>query len=399
MQRRILIPILLAPLLLTGVASGGIVSARAQATGILGAGVPNFWVRAGYRVDRVADLAGVRFLEFGADANTLYASRPNSNDIVTLRRGANGTFTASTFLSGVSTVHGLDFEEGWLWFSQSGAIKRARDTDGDGDADEVVTVLNNLPSGGGHWMRSILVTPTAFYTSIGDSSNASDESVTERQKIWRFNLDGTGKTLFASGLRNTEKLRVRPGTTAIYGADHGSDNWGAAYGEVGGGQPFTDVNPPCEFNLYEEGKFYGHPFVVGDRVPRSEYANRSDLVTLGAATQIPAWKFGAHWAPNGFAFVGAGDNTKAFGNDAVVALHGSWNSSVPVGYRIERILFDSAFGKPYGSLPLVITVRDGVVLGRPVDVAEDPTGGFLFSDDGTGRIYRVTLARSLSSGR
>ncbi|RYG85323.1 hypothetical protein EON77_05760, partial [bacterium] len=110
-----------------------------------------------------------------------------------------------------------------------------------------MTVLTNLPSGGGHWMRSILVTPTALYTSIGDSSNASDETATDRQKIWRFNLDGTGKTLFASGLRNTEKLRVRPGTTTIYGADHGSDNWAASYGEVGGQQPFTDVNPPCEF--------------------------------------------------------------------------------------------------------------------------------------------------------
>ncbi|RYG81182.1 hypothetical protein EON77_07765 [bacterium] len=121
-------------------------------------------------------------------------------------------------------------------------------------------------------------------------------------------------------------------------------------------------------------------------------------MTLGAATQIPAWKFGAHWAPNGFDFLGRGDNAKAFGNDAVVALHGSWNSSITAGYRVERILFDSAFGKPYGSLPLVITVRDGAILGRPVDVVEDPAGGFLFRDDGTGRIYRVSAAPIVSRG-
>lgn len=363
--------------------------AAVQGTGTLGPGVPNFWVRPGFRVDLVANLPNVRFLQFGGDDGTLYASRPNNGDIVTLKRGPSGTFTASTFLGGLSTVHGMDYSSGWLWFSQSGAIKRARDTDGDGDADEVVTVLSNLPSGGGHGLRSILVTGSAFYTSIGDSGNASDETGTERQKIWRFNLDGTGKTLFASGLRNTEKLRMRPGTSQIYGADHGSDNWGANYGESGGNQPFTDVNPPDEFNLYESGKFYGHPFVVGDRVPRSEYGGRSDIVAIGAATRIPAWKFGAHWAPNGFSFVGSGDNVKIFGNDAYVALHGSWNSTVPVGYRIERVMFDPVLGTPFGGQPMVITVRDGAVLGRPVDVAEDPTGGFLFSDDGTGRIYRV----------
>ena len=298
-------------------------------------------------------------------------------------------------VSGESELHGIQFKDGWVWYSARGAIKKARDTDGDGRADERVTVISGLPSGGGHSFRSVLVTGDAIYTSIGDSSNATDETNTERQKIWRFNPDGSGKTLFASGIRNTEKLRMRPGTNEIYGADHGSDGWGAPLGEGNGVQPFTDVIPPDEFNRYSAGGFYGHPFLIGDRIPRFEYINRPDIVALAQSTTIPTWKFGAHWAPNGWTFISQRLNGRGFGRgDAICALHGSWNSSVRVGYRIERLMFDPALGTIMGAQPLVLLARDGQVLGRPVDVAEDPSGdGVVFSDDGTGRLYRVRAVR------
>ena len=40
--------------------------------------------------------------------------------------------------------------------------------------------------------------------------------------IWS-GLKGGDKKLFVSGIRNTEKLLVRPGTEEIWGMDHGSD--------------------------------------------------------------------------------------------------------------------------------------------------------------------------------
>ncbi len=392
---------LLGSALLVGVASASPVTSvfvAAQASGSLGPGVPNFWVRPGYRVDLLATVPNARFVEFGGDPNTLYVSRPDRGDIITLKRANGGAFTTQrTLISGQPTVHGMDYEHDWLYFTQSGTIKRTRDANNDGVTDMTVTIAAGLPSGGGHYLRSILVTAHGIWTSIGDSSNASDERATDRQKIWHYDLNGGSKTLWATGLRNTEKLRLRPGTTQIYGADHGSDNWGAEFGETSTAKPFTDVNQPEEFNLYESGKFYGHPFLVGDRVPRPEYSRRTDLVELGLATQIPAWKFGAHWAPNGFAFSedrSTGPSSFGYG-DAYVAMHGSWNSSVKVGYRIERVLFDPVFGKPMGSQPMVMTVRDGTVLGRPVDVARDPLGGLVFSDDATGRIYGLRAASDI----
>ena len=68
------------------------------------------------------------------------------------------------------------------------------------------------------------------------------------------------------------------------------------------GQPITDNNPPDEMNHYVQDGFYGHPFIVGNRVPRYEYMDRADIVELAAKTIIPEWATGAHWAPCAMAF-------------------------------------------------------------------------------------------------
>jgi len=366
----------------------------AQSRGERGAGVPEFWVRPGYRVELVSEnLRDARFVEID-NKGTLYLSRPNSGDILTLKL-RNGKYErVAAFVSGYPTVHGMQFADGWLWFAQTGAIHKARDTNGDGKADQIETVIpeGQLPKGGGHWWRAILITKDSIYTSIGDSGNISDETKTERQKIWRFNKDGSNKRLFASGIRNNEKLRLRPGTNEIWGMDHGSDWYGARIGDKQGRQPVTDMHPPEEFNHYVQDGFYGHPFITGFKLPRIEYHNRDDIIDLAEKTIVPEWGFGAHWAGNGFTFL-----TKNYfpdhAGDAFVAFHGSWNRREPAGYRVERVLFDDVTGKPYGNLMVVGTLVNGRVLARPVDCAELPDGSILFSCDQTGRIYRITRAQ------
>lgn len=386
------------PLCSTG-ALLGLLSACAFAAmpaGERGEGVPEFTVRPGYKVTVAAtDLPECRFIEFG-DNGTLYVSMPGQGEIAALKdTDGDGRFDQrQTFVADKQSVHGMQFFDGLLWFTTSGAIYKARDTGGDGRADEILTVVDGLPSGGGHWFRSILVTPDGLYTSIGDAGNITVQTGTERQKIWHFDLDGKNKKLFASGLRNTEKLRLRPGTDEVWGADHGSDNYGASLGESRGHQPFTDLNPPDEFNHYIEGGFYGHPFITGNRIPRSEFIKRPDIVELAEKTIPPAWCNGAHWANNGFTFL-TGDYFPDHDGDAFIAFHGSWNSSVPVGYCIERILFDKVTGKPYGNLKIVDCLKEGKqVLARPVDCAQAPDGSILFSCDQPTAIYRITRAET-----
>ena len=382
---------------------------RSETIGETGPGVPAFWVRPGYRVSVAAEpQAEARFVAFD-DRGTLYLSQPGRGAIVALTDpDGDGVYDKSTeFVGDRPTAHGLDFADGWLWFTTSGGVFKARDADGDGKADEVVTVLKGLPEGGGHNLRSICVDGDHFYTSIGDSSNLGPDEAerTDRQKIWRYDLNGSGKTLFVSGIRNTEKLRLQPGTGELWGCDHGSDNFGAPFGEKqvkGDGlsnQAITDLNPPEEFNHYVAGGFYGHPWITGDRVPRQEYVGRPDIATLAAKTTPPAYKGGAHWANNGWCF--ATKDMIGPAGDAYIAYHGSWNNSRKVGYRVQHVTFDPATREPYGGMPLVVTLGgddDGggslddrqKVLGRPCDVVEAPDGTLLFTDTQTRKIYRIS---------
>lgn len=358
---------------------------------------PGIQVREGYTLSIAnGDLTNPRHMELSPDG-TLFVSQPDESNIVALRdEDKDGVYEKVTpFVENHETVHGVEWHDGWLYFTESEAIFRARDTNSDGTADETVQILDNktLPPGGGHWWRSILIHNNRLYTSIGDSGNASDQTDTKRQKIYSYSLDGKNEKLFASGIRNTEELVVRPGTDEIWGMDHNSDWFGEKMERPKEEveefpQPITSHNPPEELNKYVEGGFYGHPFIVGTKLPRYEYMDRPDIVELAEKTIIPQWNCGAHWAANGLCFYTADQFPTSKGN-AFIAYHGSWNRRPKGGFQVTSILFEN--GKPYGELPFVQFLdKDGEkVHGRPVDVLQTPEGDLLISDDGGNKIYRL----------
>ncbi len=356
---------------------------------------PAIWVRDGFTLSIAENTINEpRFMAFD-DQGTLYVSLPGKGEIKSLKDlDKDGYYeTLKTFVSGYPTVHGMYFYEGWLWFTQSGAIYKAMDSNNDGVADKTETIIPNgdLPEGGGHWWRPIVINNNRIYTEIGCSGNISTDEGTDRQKIWTYNLDGRDKKLFASGLRNTEKLVVRPGTDEIWGMDHGSDWFGRTLEEKSSvpGQVITDSNPPGEMNHYVQDGFYGHPFIVGKRIPRYEYMDRPDIVELAAKTIEPEWCAGAHWASNAMTFYTGKQFPAECSNDAFVAYHGSWNRTNNAGYCLTRVLFEN--GHPYGELKYVDFLKpDGEVLGRPVDVLVAPDGSLLFSDDSVNLIYRLS---------
>jgi hypothetical protein len=127
---------------------------------------PGVWVRDGYRLTvAVEDLKIARFLALGPDG-TLYVSVPREGRIVACRdRDGDGTYEQRTdFVAGrdpATILQGVQWHDGWLWFAQLNAISKARDTNGDGKADEVVEVIgaDRLPTGarGGHSWRALLL--------------------------------------------------------------------------------------------------------------------------------------------------------------------------------------------------------------------------------------------------
>ena len=375
------------------------------ATGSVGPGVPPFKVRPGYRVTLVANkIANCRFLMLDGHGR-LFVSEPGPGRILILsHKNREGYYTRrETFLDNYDRVQAMVYRAGWLWFATSTGIYKTRDNGTQTHAGKVTTILTGLPGDSGHWWRSLCVTGRHLYTSVGDQSNidpwhsAADIMKTDREKIWRYNLDGTGKTLWCTGIRNTEKLLFRPGTHQLWGCDEGSDQFGHPLGEAWPNQPITDHNPPDEFNHYVRGGFYGQPFITGNDVPRYEYVKsfektgHPNIIKLAAEDIVPAYDFGAHWSTVSFCFFTDNKFHGARTGDAMVSCHGSWDSPKLVGYRLQLVTFDPWTGKPDGSKLMVSTLGDHgkKVLARPVNCLETSDGSVIFSSDSNGSIYRL----------
>jgi glucose/arabinose dehydrogenase len=93
----------------------------------------------------------------------------------------------------------------------------------------------------------------------------------------------------------------------------------------------------------------------------------------------------------GLAFYEGGAFPADYQGDLFIALHGSWNRSVPVGYEVVRVPF--ANGQPAGPAERFaggwLDERSGEASGRPVGLAIGPDGALYVSDDKGGFIYRI----------
>ena len=361
------------------------------------------WVRDGYELTVVEDtIKKPRFMAFDKEG-VLYVSVIAEGKILACRdKDGDGSYESVTpFIEGKEAktrLQGVQFHNGWLYFAQLNSISRAQDTDGDGKADKVQEILgaDDLPTGKatGHRWRALLIHKGRIYTHVGDQTNATDEPIdaSERKKIWSFALNGTDKKLFASGIRNSEKLVIRPGTDEIWGVDHDVDmmGWqmeGKRDRNSTEGQPITDHNPPAELNHYEEGKFYGHPWIVGKMMPNLMFIDHPDLMKYARMSTNPEWIMAAHCSANSLIFYRGNKIPRGHG-DAFVAQKGGWNATQKVGYCLSRILFED--GKPYGEQKMVDFLKDGEeALGRPTDCVQAPDGSILFSDDTGNKIYRL----------
>lgn len=382
-----------------------------------GPGVPDFKIAPGFKVTQViANPTEARFLQFDSYGN-LYVSGPLHGSITSYKLKPDGTYQKNAVIvSGKPTIHCMEFVDGWLWFTVTDGVFKGRvRADGSG-LDDLTTLIpqGSVPGGGGHWWRPILVGSDGFYTGIGDARNFSDLDdpkvreeegplSQEREKIWKYSLDGQSKTLFVSGIRNTEKLLFRPGTHEIWGLDHGSDWWGLLLGDNNKGhQPITDSVPGEKINHYQQGQFYGHPYLGDNNLIRPEFdingpLAKPNIQQIVATAVPPAYLFPPHWADCGWTWL-TKDSPLGHRGDMYIASHGSWNSSLKVGYCVSRLDF-SPDGKPLHAEQIVNCLNADRIhfSGRPVDVIEEPgTNNLIFSVDADGQkrgkshVYRIS---------
>ena len=127
-----------------------------------------------------------------------------------------------------------------------------------------------------------------------------------------------------------------------------------------------DDVPPDELNhAPRAGLHFGFPYYGGGDAA-------TDLMPGGGApvpVTMPAVRFGAHVAALGAHFYRGDMFPPQYRGDAFVAQHGSWNRTIPDGYRIARVRFDESGGATWSPFAEGWLTR-GQAWGRPVDVKE-----------------------------
>jgi glucose/arabinose dehydrogenase len=336
-------------------------------------------VPAGMKVTYFArDLDGVRFMAVSPDG-VLYATQPGRGRVVRLP-DTNGDGVADSVVvvvTGLNQPHGLAFHKGALYVAATDGVARVT-LGADGKSSGSPVYVNRYSGGGGHWTRTIVFgADSAMYVAVGSSCNLCIEQSPDRAAVLRFNDDGSGKRVFASGLRNAVGLAVEPGTGALWASQNERDNL----------PPNHEDLPPEEINVVTDGGDYGWPYCYGDRVPNPEY----DDAARCAKTIPPAAKLQAHSAPLGMTFLArATALPEEYRSDLLVAYHGSWNRDTPTGAKVVRIHVTD--GKP-GAVEDFVTGwqgADGRRWGRPADVTVASDGSVMISDDTGNAIYRLS---------
>ncbi|MHC4196723.1 MAG: PQQ-dependent sugar dehydrogenase [Planctomycetota bacterium] len=184
----------------------------------------------------------------------------------------------------------------------------------------------DLPDGEGHVTRTIMFMPfpnhNKILASVGSTCNVCFEKDWRRATILVSGADGSNLRVFASGLRNSVFMAVHPVTEEIWATENGRDWLG-------------DNLPPDEINVIEEGKDYGWPICYGGNIRDTDFDKRSYTRNPCREPQTtPSYiDIQAHSAPLGLAFIPKEGWPEEYWYDLLVAYHGSWNRSVPTGYK------------------------------------------------------------------
>ena len=329
----------------------------------------------GFHIDVfAAPLSGARFMTLDP-AGTLLLSLPRQGRVVALpddNRDGRADATV-TVVEGLDLPHGLAFHDGQLYVAETGKVKRFRYDTATRKATEGRVLVADLPTGGNHWTRTVVFgRDGGMFVSIGSSCNVCEERDRRRAAIVRYNADGSGETLFATGLRNAVGLAVHPATGALWATVNERDWRG-------------DDLPPDYVTVVERGRFYGWPpcFASGGKVvPDPDVKSGADRC---ASMTLPTLEIQAHSAPIGLAFSTGRQISADYHGNLFVAYRGSWNRSVPTGYKVVRIPFTD--GKPGRPEDFATSWINGGLPGRPTDVLVAPDGALFISAEA---IYRVT---------
>ena len=310
----------------------------------------------------------------------------SANNIILIKTNNDGSPGAKTvFLSGLNQPYGMLILGDWFYVANTDGVWRYPYKVGQTSITAAGQKIMTLPAGGynNHWTRNLRANAdgSKIYVSVGSGTNDAEHGIdTEKRRadILEINPDGSGERVYAYGLRNPAGIDFQPQTHVLYTAVNERDTFG-------------DELVPDYLTSVQDGGFYGWPYAYFGKHPDPKHkGERPDLVRKSI---MPDFALGSHTASLGLAFYTGNKFPQHYWNGAFIGQHGSWNSSVLVGYKVTFVPFVNY--KIQGGMEDFLTgfIANRVtkeVYGRPVGIAVAKDGSILVADDSGNKIWRVS---------
>ncbi len=330
------------------------------------------------------DLGNTRMLAV-SEGGYVYATRRTEADVIRLiDMDGDGRFEDFAIVAARPGMHGIAIDGDTVYLATVNEVFRTSIAK-NGDFGPLEKLIDDLPDGGQHPNRTLAVGPDGkLYISVGSTCNACAETSPESATLLRAEPDGSSRTIFASGLRNTIGFGWHPVTGVLWGADHGTDWLG-------------DEEQLEEFNHIEQGKQFGWPYIY-DFSKFNPQDNPPEGMTLEQWAELseePVLGYTAHAAPMQMVFHSGAAMPAAYAGDAFIAMRGSWNRRPPSGYEVTRVDFDESgtavSWEHFAEGFLIENEESGYgFLARLAGLTEDRDGSLLLADDFNGIVYRIS---------
>jgi glucose/arabinose dehydrogenase len=276
-------------------------------------------------------------------------------------------------LSGLDAPSSLAFRDGFLYVGETGAISRFVYDPASGMVGGRQVVVPDLPRGG-HGTRTVVFgTDGTMFVSVGSSCNICAERDERRAAVARYNPDGSGYQLHATGLRNAVGLAIEPNSGQLWATINERDNQG---NEI----------PPDLVTIVHQGDNFGWPGCQPPYAVPQELGNDCSNITP------PTIGIQAHSAPLGLAFYTGQAFPSDYAGDLFVAQHGSWNRTPPAAPKLLRVHFEAGVPNRVQDFATGWQDASGRRWGRPVGLSVAPDGGLFVSDDQAGVVYKISRA-------
>lgn len=346
---------------------------------------------AGFTIDLYAtDVPHAREMVMGANG-TLFVGTRDYKKVYAIvdRNNDHKADQVYTIAEGLKDPSGVAFRNGSLYVAEISRITRYDNIEASLEKPPAPAVVkSDLPTETHHGQKFIRFGPDGFlYVPVGGPCNVCERPDDPRfATILRMKPDGTETEIFASGVRNSVGFDWHPTTHELWFTDNGRDLLG-------------DDVPPDELNhAPKKGLAFGFPYCHAGEVKDPEFGEKHACSEF----QPPARKLDPHGAAIGMRFYTGTMFPAEYRNQIFIAEHGSWNRSVPIGYRVmlaklegNKVTSFTPFAEGWlqGGGNSQGTRTTGQTWGRPSDVFVMPDGALLVSDDFAGVIYRISYKK------